>query len=178
VTPPDKFVVASGSWPSSLISAIALGLPLQAAYFPNKFHTYFNCSKAHVTKWDSVVDFWGCAANVGVVYLLSGGVQFLCRMLLVVAGYPWVIVTVDVGPRGVSRQALLCAPKAGHALFEEFDLKTLVIGDAASGRATDAQHLMGFGRNLGLVNPPQVEPGLPRTVPHILDEVSCGQVVK
>jgi hypothetical protein len=104
VTPPDKFVLVSGGWPSSLILVIALGLPIQAVYFPNKFHTYFKCSKAHVTKWDSVVDFWGCAANIGVVYLLSGGIQFLRRMLLVVAGYPRVIITVDVGHRGVSRQ--------------------------------------------------------------------------
>ncbi len=164
MTPPDKFVVVSSGWPSSLILVITLGLPLQAAYFPNKFHAYFNCSKAQVTKWDSVVNFWGCASNVGVVYLLSGDIQFLCRMLVVVAGYPRVIVTVDVGHCGVSRQALLRASKAGHALFEEFDLKTLVIGDAASGGATDARHFMGFGCDLGLVNPPQVEAGLPRTV--------------
>ena len=90
-------------------------------------------------------------------------------MLLVVAGYPRVIVTVDVGCCRVSRQALLRASKAGRALFKEFDLKTLVIGDAASGGVTDAQHLMGFGCNLGLVNPLQVEPGLPRTVRHVLD---------
>jgi hypothetical protein len=169
VTPPDKFVVVSSGWPSSLILVIALGLPLQAAYFPNKFHAYFNCSKAHVTKWDSVVNFWVCAANVGVIYLLSGDIQFLRHMLVVVAGYPRVIVTVDVGRRRVSRQALLRASKAGHALFEEFDLKTLVIGDAASGGATDAQHLMGFWRDLGSVNPPPIEPGLPRTVRHVLD---------
>jgi hypothetical protein len=90
-------------------------------------------------------------------------------MLEVVAGYPRVIVTVDVGHRGVSRQALLRVSKAGHALFEELYLKTLVIGDAASGGATDAQHLMGFGCNLGSVNLPQVEPGLPRMVQHVLD---------
>jgi hypothetical protein len=85
-------------------------------------------------------------------------------MLVVVAGYQRVIVTVDVGRRGVSRQVLLRASKAGHALFEEFDLKTLMIGDAASGGVADAQLLMGFGCNLGLVNPPQIEPGLPCTV--------------
>ncbi len=90
-------------------------------------------------------------------------------MLVVVAEYSRVIVTVDVGRHRVSRQALLRASKAGHALFVEFDLKTLVIGNATSGGATDAQHLMGFGHNLGLVNPPQVEPGLPRTVQHVLD---------
>ncbi len=103
------------------------------------------------------------------MYLLSGDVQFLRRMLVVVAGCPRVIVTVDVGRCGVSRQVLLRTSKAGHALFEEFDLKTLVIGDAGSGGATDAQHLMGFGCDLGLVNPLQVEPGLPRTVRHVLD---------
>ncbi len=56
----------------------------------------------------------------------------------------------------------------------EFDLQPLVMGDAAAGGATDAQHLFGFGRKLGTPYFPTVKAGLHWTLHHILDRGGKG----
>ncbi len=54
-------------------------------------------------------------------------------------------------------------------MLADHDLQALVIRDAASGGATDAHHLLGFGTRLHLLVVPRVEPGLPCSVLHVLD---------
>jgi hypothetical protein len=57
----------------------------------------------------------------------------------------------------------------GHWSLAEHGLRALVIGNAASGGATDVHHLLGFGTPLHLLVMPRVELGLPRLVRHVLD---------
>jgi hypothetical protein len=54
--PPALFVTVAGGWPASLISVLALKLPLWAAFFPKDHHRCFK-SKTQVTSWTSVVEF-------------------------------------------------------------------------------------------------------------------------
>jgi hypothetical protein len=54
-------------------------------------------------------------------------------------------------------------------VLAEHNLCALVIGNAVSGGATDASHLLGFGTQLHSLIVLRVEPGLLRLVWHILD---------
>jgi hypothetical protein len=161
-------VVVAQQWPSSLISILALGLPLLGGYFPTKLHGYFNLSKAKLDHWHSIWDF--CApTHTAATYLLSGGVNFLRRGLAVLGGSQRVIVTVEWSRRSASRPSLAKALRAGHALLSEFELLPWVVADSVMGGVMDAQYLFGLGRALGLSLAPSVAPRLPRTICHILD---------
>ncbi len=96
VTLPARFIIVSGDWPTSLVSVLALGLPLKDAYFPKIYHGYFNSSKTLVGSWTSVANFTADKFDRGAVYLVSGGVDFLQRTLLLLRGSQQVIITVDV----------------------------------------------------------------------------------
>ena len=87
ITPPTSFVVVARDWPGSLISLLALNLPIQGAFFPVRFHEYFKSSKYQVTSWKSVADY------TTQIFLLSGGVFFLKRVLGLLGGCQRVIVT-------------------------------------------------------------------------------------
>jgi hypothetical protein len=52
---------------------------------------------------------------------------------------------------------------------QEFGLHPLVVGDAATGGATDTQHLLGLGDNLFSPCVPSVEVGLCWKVQNVLD---------
>ena len=78
-------------------------------------------------------------------------------------------VTVNVGHQGASRSVLQRVVKQGHKLCVDYGLRPLVIGNAAAGRASDAQHFFGFGDDLLYPCAPVVEPGLQQTVRNILD---------
>ena len=96
VTPPDKLVIVSGNWPASLVSVLALGLPLQDAFFLKSYHGYFNSPKTMVSSWTSVLNFTADKLDRGAVYLVSGGVDFLRRTLPLLGSLQQLIVTVDV----------------------------------------------------------------------------------
>ena len=101
--------------------------------------------------------------------LLSGGVSFLKRVLGLLGGCQRVIVTFGVTRQGASRSTLQRHTRDGRALLTEFGLRPLVVGDAEAGGATDAQHLFGFGSDIGSPCLPVVEVGLHRTLRHVLD---------
>jgi hypothetical protein len=98
-----------------------LDLPIQGAFFPNRLHVHFKSSKYCVTFWCSVVEFQG--AEVGdddVVYIISGGIEFLRRVLLMLDGCQQVIVVIKVIRNGASRSLLQRIVWDSHALFEKF----------------------------------------------------------
>jgi hypothetical protein len=70
---------------------------------------------------------------------------------------------------GASQSALQHAARDNHMLFEEFCLHPLVIGNAASCSASDAQHLLRFVMDLPSHHIPTVELGLHCPIQHILD---------
>ncbi len=57
----------------------------------------------------------------------------------------------------------------GHVLFEEFGLCPPVISNAASGGASNVQHLLRFGMDLSSLHIPMVETGLYCSIWHIQD---------
>ena len=90
-------------------------------------------------------------------------------MLGLFGGCQRIIVTFDVTRQGASRSTLQRHTRDGRALLTEFGLRPLVVGDAEAGGATDAQHLFGFGCDIGSPYLPVVEVGLHRTLRHVLD---------
>ena len=170
ITPPTSFVVVAGDWPGSLISLLALNLPIQGAFFPARFHEYFKSSKYQVISWKSVADFHGTGNDTTPIFLLSGVFTFLKQVLGMLAGsQERVIITFDVTRQGASHPTLQRHTRDGCALLTEFGLQPLVVGDVAAGGATDAQHLFGFGRDIGSPCLPVVKMGLHRTLHQVLD---------
>ncbi len=84
-------------------------------------------------------------------------------------------VMVDVAHAGASCSALQRAVQNAHELCAELRLHPLVIGDAVLGGAFDAQHVLGFGRDLLSTRIPMVEVGLWCTVRNVLDRGVKGQ---
>ncbi len=164
VTPPNKLVIVSGNWPASLVLVLAPGFPLQDAFFIKSYHWYFNSPKAMVSSWTSVLFFTADKLDRGPVYLVSGGVDFLQCTLPLLGSSQQLIVTVDVTQCDVSRGDLWRSQLEGHQVLAEHILRTLVIGNAVSGGATDAYHLLEFGTQLHSLVVKRVEPGLLRLV--------------
>jgi hypothetical protein len=115
-------VIVSQHWPGSLISVLALELPLFGGFFPDKFHQLFNPPTKHdVTKWHSLRDFYAPFANTTVVYLLLGHADFLWTLLSsVLNGCQRVIVTVEFARRASTRLMIQRAVAAGEALLRDF----------------------------------------------------------
>ncbi len=169
VRAPGGFIVVAEAWPSSLILVLDLSLPLWAAYFSVMLLGYFNSSKAKVDQWLSPREFCGPVRNNRAIYLLSGSADFIWKVLTLLPDCQWMIVTVEWTCRAASWPVLSSALKAGYNLLESFRLAPLVVADLTVGGATDSQHLLGFGLDLGSSVTPSVEPGLQRTLHHFLD---------
>ena len=102
LTPPTPCVFVAGDWPGSLILLLALNLPIQGAFFPTKSHKYFKPSKYQVTSWCSVADFHGLGEETCSIFLSSGRVTFLQRVLGTFSCSQCVIVLIDVTRQGAS----------------------------------------------------------------------------
>ena len=169
VRAPGGFIVVAEAWPSSLIPVLDLSLLLWAAYFSVKLHGYFNSSKAKVDQWFTPREFCGPVHNNRAIYLLSSLADLLRKILTLLPGCQWMIVTVEWTRRAASQPVLSRALKAGYDLLESFRLAPLVVTDSTVEGAMDSQYLLGFGLDLGSSATPTVEPGLPHTLRHFLD---------
>lgn len=76
VKSPFPVMVLAEKWPSALISVLALDLPLDAAYFPARFHQYFK-PRDNVISWQAPNLFTAALMPVGTGLLLAGSVEFL-----------------------------------------------------------------------------------------------------
>ncbi len=168
-------MVVAQSWPSSLISVLALDLPLLASYFPIKLHEYFKFSKHRVAQWFSTRDFCALMQEGNAVYLLSGTSEFLKRVLDLMRGSQRVIVTVEWTRRSASRPAIQRALKSGHDLLAAFNFLPLVVADSTYGGVTDSRYIIGFGHELGTSITPTIERGLPRMLRYVLDGGTEGR---
>ncbi len=162
-------MVVAGDWSGAFVSPLCLHLQILGVFFPSKFHGYFNPSKDQVIPW---LDFWGTGDDDNnVIFVFSGLIEFLRGTLPLLNVFKGVIITVDVKHQGqVSSWSVLqrCV-KQGCKLCADYDLRPLVVGIAAAGRASDVQHFFDFGNNLLSAVAPVVEPGLWWTVQNILD---------
>jgi hypothetical protein len=158
--------MVAGDWPGGLVSLLLLDLPIQGAYFPTKYHT----------PWHSTVAFQGIHEDMGnVIYIPLRVIDFLWRIMTTLWDCQQVIVTVDVVRTGASCSALQRVVRNAHELCAKLGLHPLVIGNAVSGGASDAQHMLGFGCDLLSTRIPVVEVGLRCTVRNVLDGGVEGQ---
>ena len=169
VRAPVGFIVVAEAWPSSLISVLDLSLPVWAAYCSVKLHGYFNSSKAKGAQWFTPWEFCGPVRNNRAIYLLPCLADFLRKILTLLPDCQCMIVTVEWTRRAALWSVLSCELKVGYILLESFCLAPLVVANLTVGGATDSQHLLGFGLDLGSSATPTVEPGLPHTLRHFLD---------
>jgi hypothetical protein len=167
--PPGGFVIIAFHWPSCLISILSLNLKLAAAFFPPKLHKYFKFPKNGVTPWHSLADFCGPSQDSMIIYILSGPVHFLLRILDMFKIWQRIIVSVEFPRCGASRPALQRAVRDGQVLLDSFEFRSMVVADSAVGGVTDGCHLIGFGHDLDSCVIPTVERGLPLVLRHFLD---------
>ena len=171
VDPPLPILIISGGWPSALISVLALGLPLKAAYFPSRFHQYFKPSKHQIMAWSSPLDFTS-TTNLGkVCFVISGTVSFLRSILSELSGtcVARSIVSVEGSRRDATRSALRQLRFEGKHLLVEFGLRSITFNDWQSGGATDGFNVFGFGHGLLSSVLPVAESGLALSLRHFID---------
>ena len=72
-------VVIAENWPSWLVMVIALGIPMQAAYFSPAYHCYFK-PKNEISPWMSVKDLVGTTVDPSLTYLVSGSLNFVIKL--------------------------------------------------------------------------------------------------
>jgi hypothetical protein len=167
---PALFVVVAGGSPGSLISLLTLAIPVQEAFLLVGYHKYVKPSRYCVSPWHQSIEFEGPKACDGAaIYVVSDKPNFLHHVLTALNGIKWLILTINVERCGVSHTLLSWAVADGHRLCQEFGLRPLVVGNAATEGITDAHHLLGFEDDLSSPCIPFVEAGLHRTVGHILD---------
>jgi len=168
-TAPVVTVVAA-QWPSWLVTLDALGIPVEEAYFPTAYHSYFK-PKNRVHKWKTPLDLFASTVHSKVIYLLSGSVEFLRKMQawFGAPGSQRLIVVLEIHRRGSARKAIRAARNAGSQLLREMNLRVVSFLDKDCGGATDAFHDVGFVYDIGSPVVPTPEVGLPLTVRHFLD---------
>ena len=163
-------MVVARDWPGALVALLCLHLPVAGAFFPHRLHQYFTPTHDNLTPLESTLAFCRMGGyHTDAFVILSGSVDFLRRTLPLLEGSGRVIVTLDVERQGASRSFLLKSIKDGYDLCRVFRLRPLVVGDAAAGGASNAQHFFGLGDDLASTVAPVVEPRLQRTVHNILD---------
>ena len=166
---PGKFIVIAAQWPAWLVTLIALHLPIQAAYFPSKYHCFFK-SKDWVT-CANTFKLLETVVDPTIIYLVSGSVHFVdkLRSWFGELGLQRSIISLEIHRRGSSRSEIRSARIAGSRLLQDLHLREVSFVDNECGGATDVTHDFGFGRNIGSLVLPRPEVGLPLCVRHFLD---------
>ena len=77
VLPRPLTVVAQG-WPSCLVTALAMDLPLAGVFFPEKFHAYFPKSKPGFASWNTLLDLeQHTCGSYESIHMISGTIEFI-----------------------------------------------------------------------------------------------------
>jgi hypothetical protein len=171
------FIVLAGGWPSALIAIISLGLPLVGAYFPRQFHCYFK-PKGGGTSWFTPSALKTTRLPEGVGLLVSGSKQFIDGIMGTVGPTRQIIASVETSLRGVTLRGLRKSRASGKELLKRHGMQPVSFLDSGNGGATNACHVLGFGRDLGLDVLPTASKGLPLTLRHFLDGGAKGAFPK
>lgn len=100
IAPPGPFVILSQGWPSMLIAALSLRLPVQGAFFPWKFHSLFKPTKLRLLAWHTFQAFDPSRLGNSIL-LLSGDISVVLQTLEALESSR-VIMHVDITRRGLS----------------------------------------------------------------------------
>lgn len=160
-------VIVSQGWPSSLIAALSLGVPVEGAYFPYHLHKFFKPTKSRHIIWQSTASF-NMSRHGDVIFIVSGSVDFLDDLWPKLRGTQSVIAQVITPMRDVSFKRLQYSRRVAHQWLSTRGLKTSTWSDELSGGSTDASFVFGFGDDLGTLRVPTVVPSLARRLEHVL----------
>jgi hypothetical protein len=115
------FVIVTGGWPASLISVLALQLPLWAVFFPNDLYRWFKSLKTQVTSWTSIVEFSAASITSDAIYLISEDLGFLRRTLPMFVGLQRLIITFDMTHHCIPHRNLTWERMAGWLYAKPMD---------------------------------------------------------
>ena len=73
---PPKMVIIAAQWPCWLVVLFALDIPIQEAYFPADYHSYFKPKNGSYT-WKTPLELLRAPIDDEAIYLVSGTVQFV-----------------------------------------------------------------------------------------------------
>lgn len=192
VSPSKPLVIISESWPSWLAAVVAMKLPVRAAYFPPRYHQYFN-SNAEICFNTSV--FFGASTpeevESEVIYILSGSDKFIKRIFDKHVCYlPSTIVCLEVDFR-MNDTKRRRSFNSGTQLLQTWGMTVEIFSHAQYGGATSARHYVGFGADFPSIKHPStcifrglkhfVNTAVPLTndqfVPYGLSAIKRGQPV-
>ena len=170
---PFHFVLVAESWPSELIAAKSLDLPILGAYFPARYHRFVK-PKGNITSWFTPSDVPSFYPEVTGL-LLSGSATFV----------DGVIDSLSLKPRRVIKSIIIRLWDAtvwglrkdravARSVLVKHGLWPVAFPDSDNGGATDACHMTGFGFNLRSGILPSSLMGLPCTLRHFLDGGAKG----
>jgi len=153
VSPSKPLVIISESWPSWLAAVVAMKLPVRAAYFPPRYHQYFN-SNAEICFNTSV--FFGASTpeevESEVIYILSGSDKFIKRIFDKHVCYlPSTIVCLEVNFR-MNDTKRRRSFNSGTQLLQTWGMTVEIFSHAQYGGATSARHYVGFGADFRSIN--------------------------
>ena len=155
VFPSRPLVIISEFWPSWLAATLAMNLPVQAAYFPPRYHQYFKhnaeiCHGTHLVFGKAPLSW----APSGVVYLLAGSTRFVRKAFDEHICHPSLTIACLETPARIGRRQLQRLYSSGKTMLKSFGMTFDIFRHAQYGGATSAQHLVGFGSTFKSVRCP------------------------
>jgi len=89
-----------------------------------------------------------------------------------------IIASVEISLRGATLRGLHKSKASAKELLKRHGMQPVSFLDSENGGATDACHVLGFGRDLGSDVLPMASKDLPLTLPHFLDGGAKGAFPK
>jgi len=170
IHPPSPFVVVSQGWPSCLCTILTLGLPLAGAFFPVKFHQFFEQSDKH--KWLPLPSLSTTSYADSVVYIICGDHRFLESAWTEVGKPHAAILCLNINHRVLTGAKRNRVPRAAQHWMNNNGFDSLVVRDQDFKGITTARFVMGFGRDLENLR----TPSSPRPVAFVLSTFLDGGV--
>ena len=173
VVPPEPLIIIAQGWPSFLVSALAMDLPIAGAFFPASLHCYFDKTKSGELTWYVPSDF-NPSRYEGII-LASGSMEFL-RHVHRCFKPTSAIFCVERNCRELNfRQQQHLASQAGRDLVA-MGYSSFVARHLDFGGATSAAHVLAFSPSLlGDTVLSMSSMDGPRSIGHYLNAATRGR---
>ena len=172
VVSPEPLTILAQGWPSFLISALAMELPIAGAYFPASFHHYFDKTKSGDLTWYTPDDFKPSLING--TFLASGSLSYL-KCIYQQCQPASAILCVEHKLRGQNPRGLHRLHHEARVAFSDMGLHAFVFQHAAFGGDTSASHVIGFSSSLLDLVDGQIDlkpREVPRALSHFLNSAT------
>lgn len=170
VRPPHPFLVLAEGWPGALVPILALGCPIAGAFFPAKYHPYFNLpSNPTQPSWYPTSSYSSSTVQGRPITFMSGSLGFLKTHWPSVARGGQAILVVEIPKRGATVAVVRRVWQEAQRFLESVGLSVVSFSDDVCGGPLDAKFLFGFGRHLGGKRCPAPLPTVARCVRDYVD---------